>query len=53
MACFLFNIAAVCGNDLLVPVKGFFLGAFEGSVALIVTVYVDEAVAFLHFARAG
>ena len=47
------DIFAVGGNDFLIPVEGFFAGAFQCAVAFVVLVHIDETVAFFHFAGSG
>lgn len=47
------QIFAIGGDYLLVPVKALLLGALEGTVAGVVAVHIDKAVAPGHLARAG
>ena len=50
---FLFHRCSISRDDFLIPVKGFFLGAFECSLAFIVPVHIDKAIALLHLASAS
>lgn len=44
------QIGPISGNHLLVPPEGFLARAGEGTVAVVVAVDVNQAVAFAHFA---
>ena len=48
--CSLSQFFPVGSNDFLVPVEGIFFASFQCSVAFVIAVDVDEAVALLHFA---
>ena len=39
----------MAGNTLLIPVKGILLYTFSGSFALIIQIYIDKTITFLHF----
>ena len=47
--CALLDACSIAINDILVPIEGLLLATFESPISYIISIYIDKAIALIHF----